>query len=131
MDLVCEVRDLRQGCNDPHWSTWIDVAELTNQASGVTLIVGEVADKAVLYGGLGKDRNPGLSLLSVRRADPSTTRRAWGRPPLSRAHPTGSCGSVPSAPRDKQTHAPVHQQREDQISCTAVQTSPDLARGGG
>ena len=52
---------------DPRWSDWFE--GLTNTASGVTLISGEIVDQAALHGTLNKIRNLNLALMSVTYKD--------------------------------------------------------------
>ena len=58
-----------QGHLDTRWSAWFDGMTVTTQQDGTTLIEGQVADQAALFGLLLKMRDMGLPLLSVIRAD--------------------------------------------------------------
>ena len=58
-----------QGNLDRRWSDWFDGFTITPQANDETLLTGLVTDQAALYGLLGKIRDLGLPLLSVRRID--------------------------------------------------------------
>jgi hypothetical protein len=58
-----------QGHVDARWSAWFDGMAVTTQKDGTTLIEGQVADQAALFGLLLKMRDMGLPLLSVIRAD--------------------------------------------------------------
>ena len=58
-----------QGHLDARWSAWFDGMAVTTQKDGTTLIEGQVADQAALFGLLLKMRDMGLPLLSVIRAD--------------------------------------------------------------
>lgn len=54
---------------DQKWSDWFDGFTVTSQANGATLLTGQVADQAALHGLLGKVRDLGLPLLSVKRVE--------------------------------------------------------------
>jgi hypothetical protein len=54
---------------DPRWSDWFEGLTITNTASGVTLISGEIVDQAALHGTLNKIRNLNLALMSVTYKD--------------------------------------------------------------
>ena len=49
------------------WSRWFDGLEVTPREEGTTVLCGPVADQAALHGLLGKVRDLGLVLISVRR----------------------------------------------------------------
>ena len=51
------------------WSDWFDGFTITRQADDETLLSGPVADQAALHGLLGKIRDLGLPLLSVKRVE--------------------------------------------------------------
>ena len=54
---------------DAHWSDWFEGLTITNTASGVTVISGEIVDQAALHGTLNKIRNLNLALMSVTPKD--------------------------------------------------------------
>jgi hypothetical protein len=54
-----------KGQLDPHWSAWFGGLTIAHDADGNTLLEGQVADHAALYGLLSKARDLGLLLLSV------------------------------------------------------------------
>ncbi|HET9419911.1 MAG TPA: hypothetical protein VFO49_02155 [Nocardioides sp.] len=58
-----------QGHLDARWSSWFDGLTVTKEPDGTTLLEGQVADQAALFGLLLKMRDMGLPLLSVIRAD--------------------------------------------------------------
>jgi hypothetical protein len=58
-----------KGNLDQKWSAWFDGFTITPQANGVTLLTGPVADQTALHGLMGKIRDLGLPLLSVRRVE--------------------------------------------------------------
>jgi hypothetical protein len=65
---------------DAHWSDWFEGLTITNTASGVTVISGEIVDQAALHGTLNKVRNLNLTLISVtslesRTGQPQTSPR--------------------------------------------------------
>ena len=66
---VVEIRI--KGHIDEHWSDWFDDLTITHTDQGETLLTGEVADQAALYGLLAKLRDLGLPLLSVNRIEPN------------------------------------------------------------
>lgn len=51
----------------PEWSEWFDGMTITCDETNETLLSGQVADQAALYGILNKIHAWGLTLLSVRR----------------------------------------------------------------
>lgn len=51
------------------WSDYFDGFTITPQGDDETLLTGPVADQAALHGLLGKIRDLGLPLLSVKRVD--------------------------------------------------------------
>jgi len=60
------VYDIRvTGDLDPRWSEWFDGLTITNLASGVAVLCGDIVDQAALHGTLIKIRNLNLSLISV------------------------------------------------------------------
>ncbi len=58
-----------KGNLDRKWSDWFDGLTIMPQADGETLLTGPVADQAALHGLLGKIRDLGLPLLSVKRVE--------------------------------------------------------------
>jgi hypothetical protein len=58
-----------QGRLDPRWAAWFDGMTLRPHADGTTVICGQVADQAALYGLLQRLRDLGLPLLSVDRIE--------------------------------------------------------------
>ena len=58
-----------KGSLDGKWSDWFDGLTITPQGDDETLLAGPVADQAALHGLLGKIRDLGLPLLSVRRVE--------------------------------------------------------------
>jgi hypothetical protein len=54
-----------EGHLDARWSAWFDGLTVTTQKDGTTLVEGQVADQAALFGLLQKMRDIGLPLLSV------------------------------------------------------------------
>ncbi len=58
-----------EGYLDERWSEWFGELEIAHtEANGeVTILTGEIPDQAALYGMLGKMRDLGLVLLSVKR----------------------------------------------------------------
>ena len=58
-----------QGHLDPLWSKWFDGMSLVH-VDGSTLLSGQVADQAALYGLLARLNDLGLTLIAVERAEP-------------------------------------------------------------
>ena len=58
-----------RGVLDRKWSDWFDGFTIMPQANDKTLLTGPVADQAALHGLLGKIRDLGLPLLSVKRVE--------------------------------------------------------------
>lgn len=56
-----------RGRIDEHWSDWFEGLTVTYTDQGETILAGEVADQAALYGLLAKLRDLGLPLVSVKR----------------------------------------------------------------
>jgi hypothetical protein len=54
---------------DESWSAWFDGLTVTHEGPG-TVLTGQVADGAVLYGLLQRVRHLGVPLISVHRVDP-------------------------------------------------------------
>jgi hypothetical protein len=63
-----------KGQLDLHWSAWFGGLAITHDADGNTLLEGQVADHAALYGLLSKARDLGLPLLAVNQLQEMTTR---------------------------------------------------------
>ena len=55
-----------RGQIDEAWSDWFADLAITHTPEGDTLLTGEVADQAALYGLLAKLRDLGLALVSVK-----------------------------------------------------------------
>ena len=68
---VCDeqaVYEIRvRGLLDESWSEWLDGLTIEPQPQGETLLAGPVRDQAALHGLLGKIRDLGLLLVSVKR----------------------------------------------------------------
>ena len=58
-----------KGLLDEKWSGWFDGFAITPQGDDETLLTGPVADQSALHGLLGKIRDLGLPLLSVKRVE--------------------------------------------------------------
>jgi hypothetical protein len=58
-----------KGNLDQTWSDWFDGFTIIPQTGAATLLTGPVADQAALHGLLGKIRDLGLPLLSVKRVE--------------------------------------------------------------
>ena len=58
-----------RGHLDSRWSTWFDGMELTNEASGETVLFGPVVDQAALHSLLIKVHTLNLTLISVLRIE--------------------------------------------------------------
>jgi hypothetical protein len=54
---------------DPSWSAWFGGLDLAHEADGSTTLRGAVTDQAELHGLLGKVRDVGATLLSVRAVE--------------------------------------------------------------
>ena len=66
-----DVYEIRvKGHLDHRWVAWFDGLALTHETDGTTVICGQVADQAALFGLLHRIRDLGLPLVSVMRADP-------------------------------------------------------------
>jgi hypothetical protein len=50
---------------DEHWSEWFSDFKIVYTATDETILIGEVEDKAALYGLIAKLRDLGVSLISV------------------------------------------------------------------
>jgi hypothetical protein len=62
---------LIRGQLDPSWSHWFEGLDVTPLDNGETLIAGPIPDQAALRGILAKVFDLGLSILSVRRSEPT------------------------------------------------------------
>ena len=60
-----------RGILDEQWSDWFDGMTITPYSNEDTLLTGWIRDQAALHGLLNKIRDLGLTLLSVRRVDPT------------------------------------------------------------
>jgi hypothetical protein len=58
-----------RGQIDAHWSSWFEGLSVEPAAPGETLLSGQVADQAALYGLLAKLRDLGLPLVSVESTE--------------------------------------------------------------
>lgn len=67
--LVYEIKV--EGQLGDQWADWFGGATITLEDNGDTLITGPVVDQAALYGLLKKVRDLGMSLVSVKRVEPS------------------------------------------------------------
>jgi hypothetical protein len=59
-----------KGRLETRWAAWFDGLTLTHGSDGTTIIGGQVADQAALYGLLQKTRDMGLPLISVNYVEP-------------------------------------------------------------
>jgi hypothetical protein len=57
---------LVEGHLAPQWVEWFDGMTVTQQPDGRTRLAGKVVDQAALFGLLGKVRDLGLALVSVK-----------------------------------------------------------------
>ncbi|MEP7241150.1 MAG: hypothetical protein ABI697_09725 [Devosia sp.] len=62
-----------QGHLDARWADQLEVAGLTHEGDGTTLIRVVAADQSALHGMLQRIRDLGLPLISVTRSPPSLT----------------------------------------------------------
>ena len=58
-----------QGVLDQDWSSWLTRCELEHTSAGKTVLVGHVADQAMLHGLLARIRDLGVPILLVKRLD--------------------------------------------------------------
>ena len=56
-----------RGHLDAAWAAWFDGLTITHEADGDTTLAAPLVDQAALYGVLGRARDLGLTLVSVRR----------------------------------------------------------------
>ena len=56
-----------KGHLDDRWSDWLEGLDVRQQEDGTTLLVGPVIDQAALHGVIGRIRDLGVPLLSLRR----------------------------------------------------------------
>ena len=61
-----------KGTLDPSWSQWFDGMTVEPTPGGETVLRGAVRDQTALHGLLGKIRDVGLPLLSVKQLEDST-----------------------------------------------------------
>lgn len=59
-----------RGRIDEHWSDWFDDLAIAHTHEDETILSGDVADQAALYGLLARLRDLGLLLLSVNQVEP-------------------------------------------------------------
>ena len=64
------------GSLGPQWMDWFDGLEINAEAGGDTLISGEVADQAALFGLLKKVRDLGIPLVSVTALRPGQSEQS-------------------------------------------------------
>jgi hypothetical protein len=65
---MTDIYELRvQGHLEDHWSEWLGGLAVQRREDGTTVLVGSVADQAALHGVIGRIRDLGVPLLSVRR----------------------------------------------------------------
>jgi hypothetical protein len=74
----CEIR--LKGHLAARWAAWFDGLILTHHGDGTTIIHGQVADQAALYGLLQKIRDLGLPLVSVNYVEPGSAPMPSPRP---------------------------------------------------
>jgi hypothetical protein len=55
------------GVLDARWSEWFEGMQISANVDGTSTIAGPVTDQAALHGLLGKVRDLGLPLITVRR----------------------------------------------------------------
>jgi hypothetical protein len=62
-----------KGHLDDRWTDWFEGLTIIREASGETLLSGQVADQAALHGLLRKVRDLGMPLVSVNRIESNQT----------------------------------------------------------
>ncbi len=62
-NIFCQIK--LEGHLDGQWTAWLEGLTITLGDNGCTLLTGELADQAALYGVLRKVRDVGLPLVSV------------------------------------------------------------------
>ena len=55
-----------KGILDTHWSEWLEDLDILHEEKSQTILKGQIADQATLYGILKKLRDLGLELLLVK-----------------------------------------------------------------
>ncbi len=58
-----------EGYLDDHWAEWLYGLSLEYTTDGETVLTGTLPDQAALHGVIGKIREIGIPLISVRRVD--------------------------------------------------------------
>jgi hypothetical protein len=58
-----------RGIMDPDWSTWFPEFNVAHDATGDTILSGEVMDRAAFYGFISRARDLGLMVISIERRD--------------------------------------------------------------
>lgn len=61
-----------QSVLNSNWADWLGNLEITNTATGNTVLVGEVVDQSALHGLLARIRDLGVPIVSIQRL-PATT----------------------------------------------------------
>jgi len=64
-DQIYEIRVL--GVIDERWSIWFNGFSLSFEEDGITKFIGKMEDNTTLYNLIGKIRDLGIPLLSIRR----------------------------------------------------------------
>jgi hypothetical protein len=65
---MTDIYELRvQGHLEDHWSGWLGGLSVQRHEDGTTVLVGPVVDQAALHGVIGRIRDLGVPLLSMRR----------------------------------------------------------------
>lgn len=60
------------------WQDWFEGMEITQDATGESVITGEILDQAQLFGLLKRVRNLGLTLISINRENPEDSQHNTG-----------------------------------------------------